>query len=75
MTAKGKRGVEAAQDGTVIADLFFLRNGRGKIYEIEFQDVLNLIDQGREGGLEFREGGILFRAGRGGDEDAQFSHP
>src|ERR1022692_2998208 len=48
-------GVKAAQDEKVLADLSSLRNGRGKIYEIEFRDVLNLIDQGREGGLEFRE--------------------
>jgi hypothetical protein len=54
--------------------LFSLCNGGGKIDEIVFGDVLDLVDKGWQCGLEFREGGILFCARRGGDEGAQVSH-
>jgi len=50
--------------------LFSLFKGRGEINEIVFREILNLIDQGWECDREFRESGILFCAGGGGDKGA-----
>ena len=43
--------------------------------EIVFRDVLNFVDQGRQRGLKFHEGCVLFCSGRGRDQGAEFSYP
>jgi hypothetical protein len=60
--------------GRRLDGLFSLGDGGREIDEIEFREVFNLMDEGGKSGLEFPEGGILFCAGGGGDDGAQFSH-
>ena len=43
--------------------------------EVVFRDVLNLIDQSGQRGLEFRERYVLLRSRRRSDKGAQFSYP
>jgi hypothetical protein len=62
-------GQEERSDG-----LFSLGDGGGKIDEIEFREVLRLMDEGRQRGFEFRQCGILLCALGGGDEGAQVSN-
>jgi hypothetical protein len=59
-------GKEEKSDG-----LFPFGDGSGKVDEIEFREVLNLIDEGRQRGFEFLQGGILLGSGSGGDEVTQ----
>jgi hypothetical protein len=43
--------------------------------EIVFRDVLNFVDQGRQRGLKFPEGCVLFWPARGRQQGAEFSYP
>lgn len=51
--------------------LFPFGDGRGKVHEIEFREVLNLMDEGWQRGFEFLQGSILLGSSSGGDESTQ----
>ena len=59
-------GKEGQSDG-----LFPFGDGSGKVDEIEFREVLNLMDEGWQRGFEFLQGSILLGSGSGGDEVTQ----
>jgi hypothetical protein len=59
-------GKEGQSDG-----LFPFGDSSGKVDEIEFREVLNLMDKGWQRGFEFLQGGILLGSGSGGDEVTQ----
>jgi hypothetical protein len=67
----GNSGVRGSREKEQSDGLFPFGDGSGKVDEIEFRKVLNLMDEGWQRGFEFLQGGILLGSGSGRDKVTQ----